>query len=216
MLKMKLKGLVVGSMLVATGLVRAEGFYVVGSVGQSDFKDISREQMEDNFFIWSGSYSDDSTDSGYKIQLGYRINENFSLEGGYVDLGTATMIGMSDLPDLLMTDHAKVDFDAKGFNIAGLLTLPVGNKASLFLKVGLINADTKISFSGVSVYGSQVSQFRYGTEDTSIKGNVGFGASWTFLQHIGVRAECERFSKVGPVANQSDVDLYSIGAYYLF
>ena len=73
--------------LLAASQASAQGFYIGGSVGQSNFDDSNA--IPD--LITSGNV--DSKDTGYKIFGGYQFNQHFGLELAWVDLGKASYSG---------------------------------------------------------------------------------------------------------------------------
>lgn len=218
---MKKSGVLLGVALLAASAVHAEGFYVLGAVGLTRLDEpLSRDDLEDYIGGPLTRYSEDTSDTAYKLQVGYQFTDYFAIEGGYVDLGSASVNGnlsgtVSGVP---VSYTAKVDWEAKGFNLAGVLTLPVNAGWSLFFKLGAINAEVEAKAKEAVVIGSTASYTDTSADDTSIKGNFGFGVDWTFMQHVGVRAEVERFSKLGDSdkTGESDVDLFSLAAYYQF
>lgn len=77
--------------------------------------------------------------------------------------------------------------------------LPVGYNTDLFAKVGV--ADLKLK-SGAGDSGSKVGA------------NYGIGATYHFNRNIGVRAEAERYEKVGDTGVKANQ--YSVGVQYNF
>ena len=71
-----LRALLVAAASLAAASAFAEGLSVGGSVGGSHWKG-------DAF----GGVASDSSDTGYKLWLGWGFTPNFGLEAGYVDLG---------------------------------------------------------------------------------------------------------------------------------
>jgi OOP family OmpA-OmpF porin len=206
---------VVCSLLGATTVGHAEGFYVLGSVGQSHFReDVSGSDIEaraDSLGIDVTSSKVDKKDTGYKVQVGYQFNQNFSIEGGYVDLGKEELKLSGDY--FGNTVRASGKGEASGYNVAALLTLPINAGFSLFFKAGIIDAKVEVSsdasFAGAS---SSVSD-----NVRKIKPNVGVGVSYNFISALSARIEAERFSKLGDDdIGETNVDLFSVGLSYMF
>lgn len=176
-----------------------KGFYIGLGAGQADYTDACSQLANEGF---TGSCDDTST--GKKIFLGYQFNKNFSIEGGYVDLGkakaTETFLGIPVL------GFAK----AKTWQLVAVGTLPLANNFSLFGKAGIHNWDAE---TGISALGL--------TEKVSDKGTdltFGVGAGYEITKNLGLRLEWERFRHVGEkdTTGQSDVDLISVGLRYRF
>lgn len=190
--------------------VFAGDVYVVGSIGYSRV-DLDKATV-DNDLTSAGATNVNSTldknDTGYKIQIGYQFNQNFTVEGGYVDLGKAKYSAS------YTGGNAAADAKASGINIAAIGILPINESFSVFGKLGLINAKVEISASATGPGGSAS-----GTASaTKWKPNFGIGGTYNINKQVGIRAEIERFSKLGDSDNtgESNVDMLSAGVMYKF
>ncbi len=181
----------------------ASDFYGVGSIGASHF-DVSKNDI-DNVLRSSGfsgfSSSLKQNGFGYKAQLGYQVNKYFAVEGGYVDLGEAkySVSGPGLGGDLKLK--------ASGANIAALGIYPIDDTFSVFGKLGVIDAKTKLEGNGVS------------DSTTKAKLNFGVGASYALAKDLALRAEIEQFNKLGDdntTGKKVNVNLYSVGVAYRF
>jgi OmpA-OmpF porin, OOP family len=135
--------------------------------------------------VGRSNYSDADNGTGWKVFGGYRFHPNFAAELSYVDLGNST-------------DAGGLTAKSRGGSLDALGILPFGNNFDVFAKVGV--ADMKVS--GDVSSGSKASA------------NYGIGATYHFSHTIGVRAEAERFQKVGD--RFGSANLYSIGIQYGF
>lgn len=132
--------------------------------------------------------STDSTDSAWKAFGGYQFNRYFAVEGGYVDLGSTALPG--------------VTFDSKAWQASGVGSVPLTEQFSLTGKLGIAQAETDVSGGGTD----------HNTDPT-----YGLGLRYNFTRQFGVRGEWERFRVSGnPVAGKSDTDLYSVNAIFRF
>lgn len=183
----------------------ADGIYLLGSAGQSKYK-LSKDDF-DNALRGAGAIGVTSTthenDSAYKIQLGYQFTPNFALEAGYIDLGkaryTANFLGGS----------ANASVKAQGVNVATLGIIPIYGSASLFAKVGVINAKANTNLS--------TSQQNVSIESTHLRANTGLGFNYGFTKSLGVRVEYEQFYKLGDTHGGTQrVDFWSMGIAYKF
>lgn len=213
---MKIKHVLLLSSMYAASAVHADGFYALGAVGQSHFEG-SRSAAEDALASDGALIGADTTatptrfdnnDTGYKLQLGYKFNQNFAVEGGYVDLGQ---------------QHYHADFnggvasakvDARGWNIDALGMLPVAGQFSAFGKVGVVDAQVRYHISGVSDDGS----FADTREKYRVSPNFGVGGEYSINDDTAVRLELERFADLGKksTTGEQNVDLVSLGVAYHF
>ena len=177
--------------LVAASAAPAQGFYIGGSVGQSDYDD--NNAIPD--LITSGSV--DGSDTGLKIFGGYQFNQHFGLELSWVDLGKASYSGRFGA--LNVTGGT---LETSGLNFSAVGTWPLGSNFALFGKIGFFAWESKAS----DVTGGLPFS---GTEDgTDV--SYGIGASFNFTKNLSMRAEWERFKAVG------DIDLLSVGVVFRF
>jgi OOP family OmpA-OmpF porin len=156
----------------------------------------------------ASSISHDDHDTGYKIFAGYRVNRNFAVEGGYVDLGkfgfTATTV-----PPGTLTGDIKV----KGLNFDVVGILPVTEKFSVFGRAGLIYAQTRDSFRGTGAV-NVLNNPNPDKNDTNLK--LGLGLQYDVSDRLGLRLEAERYRVNDAVGNMGDVDLISAGLVFRF
>ena len=213
-------------------LEMAKEMYVVGSFGQSAIIHTPMQVTNNNIVIQNlsgtpgSSAAINSTQTsgkhGYKLQAGYQFDPNFAIEGGYVDLGKTSYsanYGMTTStpqfswwpkgPQTKTTTKGATAREAKitGWNVAALGIYPIDDKMAIFGKLGMIRAQIKTTDSGAGfATGGNTSVNKW-------KPNNGVGGSFTFNQNIGVRAELERFSKVGDAntTGTADVNLFSLG-----
>lgn len=186
-------------------------WYGVFSAGKSKFKisenDINSSLADAGLTTIAASNLDED-DKGFKLQAGYRFNENFAVEGGFVDLGKLHYHADATSPMLAVGGFhvdASASVHAFGVNVDALGILPVGAGFSLFAKAGVIAARTETRLS-VGIADDN-------TNATDVKPTFGIGAEYAMTDKLGVRLEFERFSKLGDKnkTGEADVDLASIG-----
>ena len=175
-------------------------YYVGLSVGQSKFKDACDGLDPSNGFV--GSCKD--TDTAFKAYGGVNFSRNWGAEIAYLDFGKATADGT--FLGVAGTARIKVN----GLAIDAKSTLPLGDKFSLFAKLGVLgwHIDSSAELDG------------FGSTSMSASGSsltYGAGAEFDFTKSFGVRAEWEHFDKVGnDSTGKSDVELGSVGVIYKF
>lgn len=157
---------------------------------------------------FTASSSVDDSDTGYKLFLGYQFNQNFAVEGGYVDLGK-----MSFSSTITAPSAGTVSGDVKtknGLFLDAVGTLPLGNNFSVFGRLGVYSIKTELTASG--------SAGSVSSSDTGSDFHWGIGAGYDFTPNLGARLEWERFNKVGnkDKTGEGDVDLASVGLVYRF
>lgn len=157
---------------------------------------------------WSSS-TDDS-DTGWTGFVGYSVNQNFTVEGGYVDLGEVSASASFSVP--VGTDTITADADATGFNVALLGLYPVGS-GSLFGKAGLLRWDVDASVTITNFLGQSVT-----LSDSDTGTDLLFGVGYQYqASQLGIRAEWTRYTDVGgDDIGESDVDWLGVSVIFGF
>jgi OOP family OmpA-OmpF porin len=176
--------------------------YVGLSVGQSTTK------IDGNFGP-AGQYSDDKTDSAYKIYGGWRFNPMWALEGGYADFGKAHRTLTPPAPT---TGTATGTVDNSAWFFAGKGTFALTPTVGIFGKAGITRNHTKASFV------STIPPANSGTGNKTKTGPmIGLGVEWAMNRNVALRFEFEDFGKFGDSGTlDSKVHLWSAGLTYAF
>jgi OOP family OmpA-OmpF porin len=187
------------------------GWYGGASIGRSDFR-LGGGEVDSALGgqgITSSSTIDDKRDTAYKLNLGYQFNRNFGIEGGYVDLGRSKFSSTTTAPG---ADTLSGEVKARGWTLEGVGTLPLGNGFSVFGKAGVLRAD--LDFNAGSTGVVAVSN----REKTTTSFTYGLGAGYDISKSLGLRAEWNRYSRLGESATtgKGDVDLFSAGVVLKF
>ena len=198
-------------------------WYAVLSIGQSTFDvdegDLDRAIKSVGLDVAKSDLDD--TDTGYKIQAGYKFNENFAVEGGYMDLGRASYSGDAEPNALLGVDsfHLGADVKAYGFNVDAVGTLPLGAGFSVFGKAGLIITQTEVSAAAnASGVGGSASEDEDDSE-TGVSPSLGVGVAFDLNETLSVRLEYQRIFAMKTAADDFDdidADLASLGLVVRF
>jgi len=210
---MKLKSLLAVALVAGASSAMASDFYVAGSVGQSSINmgtgSIDADLRAEGFT--GVSSNTDENDTAYKLTAGWQFHKNFALELGYFDLGKGNYTANFTGP---VAGTVKAEWKADGWGIGIVGKLPINEQFSVFARVAAVDAKVKLNVSasgpGVSVSDS--------ADSADWKGNYGLGAQWDFTKQFGVRAEYERFDKLGDSnkTGEADVDLWSVGLVFKF
>ncbi len=115
-------------LFAATGAL-AEGFYAGAGLGLTQIEDEDQGvSFEDNPLGW-------------RLLAGYELNENFALEGSYVNSGTAE--------DTVLGENVEVELSAFTFSAVGLL--PVSDMVKVFGKLGFYSGEQEITVQGITL-----------------------------------------------------------------
>jgi OOP family OmpA-OmpF porin len=162
----------------------------------------------------ANSIDKNENSTGYKIQLGYQLNSNFALEGGYVDLGKMSITNNVTAP---IVGSLRGDVKADGWNVMAVGILPMSNDFSLIGKVGALFSTTKGDYSttGAVTLPAGV-RSSYTKDETNLA--YGVGLQYNINKSISVRGEVESFVDLRPADTSSKrtVNLYSIGLIFKF
>ena len=202
--KLLLAGIITGLCFSVNSIARDEGFYVGGTLG---YVNLDQDEEQYTGFIidngLTGSVSVDDEDLGWKAFGGYRFNQNFALEVGYVNLGKAVADFMTDTPDLI---NSSANSELTGFNISGVVSYPIDPQVDIFAKGGIFIWDAETTASIISGAGSQT--LNSNGEDAVF----GIGALYHLTDDLSLRAEWERYSDI----DNADVDAINFGIQYKF
>ncbi len=158
--------------------------------------------------------------NAFKLQLGYEFSPNFAVEGGYISLGKTeysatynsriTVTGLGIPVGALRPGTQTQSNKISGWNAAGVGIYPINNSFSLFAKLGMIYAKVKSSSAGNGDFTTTNE-----SDDSKAKAYYGVGATYYPLhdRNLGIRAEYERFSKIGDsgTTGSSDINLMTVG-----
>jgi OOP family OmpA-OmpF porin len=157
----------------------------------------------------STSINDDNHDTGHKLFVGYKLNKNIALEGGYFNLGKFGFTATTVLPAGTLSGNIKLD----GLNLDAVGILPINEKFSMFGRIGINYAEAKDKFTTT---GSVPEQTNLNPSRKQLDPKVGLGLQYNFTKSIGIRAEAERYRVDDAVGNRGDIDLFSVGVVYRF
>ena len=203
---------VLGAALAPCGQAFAQdetkGFYAGVSAGQSKFKGA----CDSGGGATITNCKD--TDTAWKIFGGYQFTPNLAVELGYNDFGRISGDATLALGGSSFTGNAKIE--ATAFELTGVGALPLGHQFSLYGKLGVYYAETKAS-ANVQQTTPPFASGSSSQSDNNSNLTFGLGARYDFTRNIAVRAEWQRFSKVGSdQTGKGDIDVLAIGGLYRF
>lgn len=173
------KILVTTVMIGGSQLAMAEGLYVLGALGSAIPASSVKTDTDTVLTALGARNLSSSMSNGISMAggLGYAINDNFSVEGGYLNSGkmtyTATATGATITADSTVT----------AMQVALLGVAPINDKFSLFGKIGYSWATTKTSATVNAVSSS--------TSTDKNSSGYGFGAMYKFTDQLSLRASYE-------------------------
>lgn len=198
-----------GSVLASSAMAQDSRYSYLGlGVGQS------QSQIEDSWTTNSllnstnspSSFSSERQDTGYKVFGGYQFHKNFALEAGYFNLGKFTY-GTS-VPGGTLNGR----YEIEGVNLDLVGTMPLSTKWSALARIGVQHANTRAGFSGPGFPATA-------SQDTSSRVNnmkVGLGLQYEITPSVLLRGEAERFRVRDGIANNGDVNYYSMSLVFPF
>lgn len=147
----------------------------------------------------------DGSDTAFKVFGGYKFMKYVGVELEYVDGGDAEDQWRESFEGV--TEELKVTIGFSGFNASAVGFLPIGEKFSVFGKLGFMMWDADLrarySFDGFS---DSESDSESGTDFS-----WGVGAGFDFTDNLGVRVEYQAFE-----IEDADADLFSGSVVWMF
>lgn len=205
------------------------GFYVGGSYGngsktidKAPFDDFALEVFDAFGFLPGDSTSSiDTKNPGYGFVAGYRLFAHLAVEGGYMDLGKVRYEarsvgaflnedGTTEAATLGLSTNTKTG----GFALSALGILPVSYRWEVYGRAGVMFASNELTLFVTDGVGSFKDTFTGSSTDFL----VGAGASYTFAEIYGLRAEFQRVFDAGDsdTTGEGDVDLVTLGVTVQF
>jgi OOP family OmpA-OmpF porin len=206
--------------LTTTARAAEPGWYILGFGGESSAAGLSQNQTDENLVaifesvgleVLDLSSTLDDSDTGYGVAGGYQLNDHFAMEFAYVDLGSVEYqfaVTVTDGEDVADAEVGLASA-AEGAVVSALGILPIGERFSLFGRVGLamLSADgtARVALGGNSQQASQSSQ--------KFDPVFGAGAEFSVTKHFAIRLAWDRYLDVGTedVTGDIDADLITLG-----
>ncbi|MDY7578192.1 outer membrane beta-barrel protein [Herbaspirillum sp. RTI4] len=189
------------------------GFYMGGGLGYQntdidDIGDYADRRRKNGYDV-----SEKDSGLGMKIYGGYQFNQNFAIEGSWIDMGKYTA------EERRAGYHEDFKVKTYGLGIAAVGLLPVTSEISLMGKVGGIYKNTKITDSTRNTGPGYSYSREYESKKHSVSLLLGVGAEYKITPKLALRVEYEYFGKT-PVSSDSDAKmqnhLLSAGVRYTF
>lgn len=211
--KTVIAALLIGSSFVVSNVMAADeaGWYVGASLGRSsidiDTNKVVAAAVAAGFA--TATATADTSDTAYKLFAGYKVNRNFAVEGGYTDLGKASISMTTTGPVASINAEAK----ATAWEVNAVGILPINENFSVFGKLGYHWDDVKAKAAAISGGAGVAINKDYSGNDFKF----GVGAEYNINRNVGLRLEFERYNNVGSsTSGGQDVDVASLGMAYRF
>jgi OmpA-OmpF porin, OOP family len=164
------------------------GLYLGGMLGSSKATNFCS-----NAAFGGGVAGCDQRSNGWQLFAGYQFNNFVSIQGGYHDLGKASI-------------PAGTEMKFNAWDLVGIASFPVGN-ASLYGKAGYFRGEAEGAGPGLA----GITENRGGL-------TIGAGLQYDFSRTFGLRGEWQRFPNMGGGRFGGDVDInvISVGALVRF
>ena len=205
------------------------GFYVGGSYGNGSksidkalFGNYATQVFNDIGFLPAQfSSTIDTSNPGYGFVAGYRLFPHLAVEGGYMEIGkvryearTAGSYLQSDGTQIPDTPTMSINAKTGGFALSALGILPLSYRWELYGRAGLMfSSNERTLFLAGNVLSGKEQVTGSSTDFL-----VGAGASFTFAEIYGLRAEYQRVFDAGDsdTVGEGDVDLVTVGVTVQF
>lgn len=204
---------------MAQGSKPDSGLYGGGGIGRTNFSD---ETSEVSSLVASSvaaanpgiaivaSTTPNLSDTSFHGYLGWQLNKNFSIEGGWADLGevksTTTTTGV-------VTSWV-LNAKASGPYAAAIGMIPLGSNGSIYGKLGIHNMKLSVGASVTGLGGS----LSTGTSATNSGAVLGIGYQYDGTDKIGGRIEFTRYQNIGKsnTTGQIDANILTVGLHVRF
>lgn len=158
----------------------------------------------------------DKRSTGVKYLVGYSLNRNFAVEGGYAVLGksSVSMDFRSGTPVSASVGGFNMEYEMTAAFVDVVGMLPLGEKWSLIGRIGASYGKVAADFNGTPI------TFIVSNDDKSeskVREKFGAGADYHLNPAFTVRAEWERYKMPDPFSNELfDVDTATLSLLYRF
>lgn len=191
---------------------QTSGGYVGASIGRSS--------INPDDPAWpagvAGNLSRDKSSTGWRVLGGYQFNENWALEGGYLDWGETNGNFIFTAPLALAGTQITSNAKADGVFADAIGIIPLSSQFGLMGRIGAAYTTLKASAttSNAAVNAALVaSGFDFTPEHSEWNGRIGIGGQYNFSKSVGMRIEWERTFAVGDKdkTGEADIDYVSMG-----
>ncbi len=158
----------------------------------------------------TSSSSIDRSDAAWGLNLGYRLDKTWALEGGYENLGRFRYSAPTTAPGV---DSITGKYKAHAWSFAGLGFVPLASGWSIYGKAGL--ARTRAALDAASSTGATRPA---GAKDSNTGFLLGAGFNYDFAGNAFARLGWDRYTRVGDsgTTGRGNVDVFGAGLGWRF
>jgi OOP family OmpA-OmpF porin len=158
----------------------------------------------------TGATTIDKSDTAWGLNLGYRIDKTWAVEGSYESLGRFKYSTPTTAPAV---DSITGKYKAHAWSFAGLGYVPLGSGWSLYGKAGL--ARTTAQLDAASQTGGTLPA---GAKDSNTGLLLGAGVNYDFGRNWYAKLGWDRYTRVGSATStgRGDVDVFGAGIGWHF
>lgn len=192
---MKKKILLAGVLSALTLPAMADGFYLLGDIGQSKLE----------YGAWRDGSPLDESDTTYSFGAGFDLSQFAAIEISYRDFGSGQDV-----------DHGTDNFNEEvqwadtlsvtAFQASIVGKLPVNEVVNVYGRLGFANLDVEEVISDDTGAPDDI------YSDSKAKALFGVGASFNIAPEFAVRAEYNQYAKWGDLK----LSAFTVGATYHF
>lgn len=205
-------------------VVMAAGLLVAGAASAQGYVDVHLGQATADLTSVSG-VSLDKTDSTYSLNIGYKFNDLFSVEGGYTKLGEASASNSAAItgsgtmygrPLTLTNAVIKGTDEVDGYNLGLAMDFPINNAIDISGRAGVFMWDLKSTLALTSGTANYNGTAYAAGSSASVKSSGsdlywGLGASYKFNKAVRAGVNFTRYDIDG-----TDVDTWTANLRYSF
>jgi hypothetical protein len=205
--------LILGAGVADAANADTPGFYIkadLGAVANSINKDELDSQVAAAFANTGIAYNTSlsSTDAGFDFDAGFRVNNYFAVEAGYVHLGNIeySITSSGQAADLVAR--------TQGATFAAVGSVPLGTDMSVNARLGGYHLWTSLA---------AISPGQNATQSSGSGTNLlaGLGVTYALTPRWGLHADWTQYQNVKAISSgfqvdRVNLDLFSIGANYNF
>ena len=204
------------------------GWYAGFSFGQSNTGGELVANRESTVTFASGFHTDfDDRSHALKASVGYGIRPWLAIEAGYVDLGEHRLASRFQGGDPPFPAKITIAREVTGAGADVVLSYPFANGASVFGRAGAyrvrLRATAELEGNVVFTNGDPTERRRSTVKDETVR-KFGAGLQWPIHPQAWVRAEWERYRKIGKAfevggsgtTGEADTDAFLAGFVFRF
>jgi OOP family OmpA-OmpF porin len=188
----------------------AEGLYLLGEVGQAQtgYPQTTADNTAKTMGVTGLRSTASSKPTSWRAGIGYQLNDNFSIEGSYVDVGKISYSATGTMVIIPVSGSEVVS--ATIWNLAAVGRYAVTDTLNLLGKVGVSTFKSTSQAGGTLA--PAFASMGLAQKKTDI--SYGIGLEYSLSPSLGLRADWDSYST--GVTAQQQLSIYSAGMVYRF